>query len=440
MAPDAPVCHDGERLQYWREIAARIAASAAELRQQPGLRCLVSSDTPQDFAIALFAAFHAGKEVVVPPSSQPGAIAQLAGAFDCIALPSPGRGAVVCDAAETLPPLDAAQTWVNLYTSGSTGAPKQIRKSLQQIDAEVAVLDEMWGPRLAGAPVVASAPHLHFYGMQFRLLWPLSAGRVFDGVTCSTPEMVLERLQCFSEAFFVSSPAMLSRLPELMPLASLLPRPRMILSSGGPLPRSAAQAFHTQLGQAPSEIFGSTESGAIAWRRQESDDAWTPLPGVSVAVDDDTALMLTSPFMADASAWRMDDGVAQLPDGRFRLLGRLDRTVKIEEKRLSLPDLEGRLAAHPWVGAAAAVVLPGRRQRLGVALVASAAGREVMRVEGRRAATEELRSHLADYFDPVLVPRHWRFVDSLPVNERGKLTQGAVVALFRAVDDVAVAA
>jgi len=440
MAPDAPVCHDGERLLYWREIAARIAASAAELRQQPGLRCLVSSDTPQDFAIALFAAFHAGKEVVVPPSAQPGAIAQLAGAFDCIALPSPGRGAVVCDAAETLPPLDAAQAWVNLYTSGSTGAPKQIRKSLQQIDAEVAVLDEMWGPRLAGAPVVASAPHMHFYGMQFRLLWPLSAGRVFDGVTCSTPEMVLERLQCFSEAFFVSSPAMLSRLPELMPLASLSPRPRMILSSGGPLPRSAAQAFHTQLGQAPSEIFGSTESGAIAWRRQEADDAWTPLPGVSVAVDDDTALLLTSPFMADASAWRMDDGVVQLPDGRFRLLGRLDRTVKIEEKRLSLPDLEGRLAAHPWVGAAAAVVLPGRRQRLGVALVVSAAGREVMRAQGRRAATEELRSHLADYFDPVLVPRHWRFVDSLPVNERGKLTQAAVAALFKAMDDVAVAA
>jgi acyl-coenzyme A synthetase/AMP-(fatty) acid ligase len=281
---------------------------------------------------------------------------------------------------------------------------------------------------------------MHFYGMQFRLLWPLSAGRVFDGVTCSTPEMVLERLQCFSEAFFVSSPAMLSRLPELMPLASLLPRPRMILSSGGPLPRSAAHAFHTQLGQAPSEIFGSTESGAIAWRRQEADDAWTPLPGVSVGVDDDTALVLTSPFMADASAWRMDDGVDQLPDGRFRLLGRLDRTVKIEEKRLSLPDLEGRLAAHPWVGAAAAVVLPGRRQRLGVALVASAAGREVMRAQGRRAATEELRSHLADYFDPVLVPRHWRFVDSLPVNERGKLTQAAVAALFKAMDDVAVAA
>jgi acyl-coenzyme A synthetase/AMP-(fatty) acid ligase len=43
----------------------------------------------------------------------------------------------------------------------------------------------------------------------------------------------------------------------------------------------------------------------------------------------------------------MDDGIELMPDGRFRLLGRLDRVVKIEEKRLSLPEMEARLAASP---------------------------------------------------------------------------------------------
>lgn len=36
-------------------------------------------------------------------------------------------------------------------------------------------------------------------------------------------------------------------------------------------------------------------------------------------------------------------------DGRFELLGRLDRIVKLEEKRISLPMLEQALMAHAWV-------------------------------------------------------------------------------------------
>ena len=49
-------------------------------------------------------------------------------------------------------------------------------------------------------------------------------------------------------------------------------------------------------------------------------------------------------------------------DGRFRLAGRLDRVVKLDGKRVSLPELEARLALHPYVGAAAVAplrTLPG---------------------------------------------------------------------------------
>jgi acyl-coenzyme A synthetase/AMP-(fatty) acid ligase len=50
------------------------------------------------------------------------------------------------------------------------------------------------------------------------------------------------------------------------------------------------------------------------------------------------------------------------------LRGRLDRVVKIEGKRLSLPELEQRLQSHAWVAAAAAVPLPAPL-RLGVGVV-----------------------------------------------------------------------
>jgi acyl-coenzyme A synthetase/AMP-(fatty) acid ligase len=126
----------------------------------------------------------------------------------------------------------------------------------------------------------------------------------------------------------------------------------------------------------------------------------------------------------------MDDAVELLPDGRFLLRGRLDRTVKIEEKRLSLPEMEARLVTHPWVAAAAAVALSGRRQSIGAVAILNAQGRQQLSAIGRRETGLTLRRHLAAHFDAVLLPRRWCFPEQLPINERGKLTQASLSALF----------
>ena len=68
-------------------------------------------------------------------------------------------------------------------------------------------------------------------------------------------------------------------------------------------------------------------------------------------------------------------------------------------------------------------------------MVLSPLGKALLTELGTRATTQSLRLHLADYFEPVLLPRRWRFVDQLPHNERGKLTQVALAALFELDDD-----
>ncbi|MBS0545685.1 MAG: AMP-binding protein [Proteobacteria bacterium] len=437
-----PVCHDGERLLSWRMFAGRVGALSARFAARPEQRWLLAGDEPLAFAVQLLALLYAGKQVVVPPGTQPGALAQLRAAFDASAAEEASAADATTDDTgqddsllPSLSPVDAQVAIIDLYTSGSTGEPKRVRKTLAQFEAEIAALEALWGDTLEGATVVATAPHHHIYGLLFRLLWPLSAGRTFDCVTCANPDTLAARLALLGDNVLVSSPAQLSRLPELVPLATLQPPPRIMFSSGGPLPAEAAAAFRDQLGSAPTEVFGSTETGGVAWRRRtegEQGDAWTPLPGVGVDASPDGALRLSSPFLADDAPWVMDDGVHLLGDGRFQLRGRLDRVVKIEEKRLSLPELEARLGEHPWVGAAAAVALSGRRQSVGVALVLSAAGRQQFAAHGRRATTQHLRRHLARYFDAVLLPRHWRFPPHLPINERGKLTHAAVAAMFTA--------
>ncbi len=422
------VCHDGQRFVSWQEFSGRVAAHAADFASRPELRWLITADSPLDFAVLLFALLHSGKQVVIPPNLQPGMLSQLSTAFDAIAdmqtLPARASGA----AAFTR--IDPHAAIINIYTSGSTGEPKQIRKTLAQFETEVAVLETLWGNMLGQACIVASAPHYHFYGLLFRLFWPLSAGRPFDTVTCAQPNTLAERLALLEDTALISSPALLSRLPDLIHLPDLQPMPKLIFSSGGPLPAAAASEFHRQLGRAPTEVFGSTETGGIAWRRQESNDTWTPMPGIHVGREVDGALLLRSPFLLESTPWRMDDAVELLANGCFLLLGRLDRVVKIEEKRLSLPDMEARLATHPWVATTAAVALSGRRQSIGAVVILNAQGQQQLGTLGRRETSLALRRHLATHFESVLLPRHWSFPEQLPINERGKLTHASLSALF----------
>ena len=430
---DHPMCHDGQRLVHWSEFVALVSARVGVLRQRHETRWLLANDDPLAFIVGLLALLYAGKQVLIPPNTQPGTLAALADSFEARFDERDSVFAVDASSApHALMSIDPNTSTIDLYTSGSTGAYKRVRKTLVQLEAEVAVLESMWGETLGTAVVLATAPHQHIYGLLFRLLWPLASGRIFDAVTCVRPDLLEERLTFFGNSALISSPAQLTRLPELLSLDSIKPKLVTVFSSGGPLPANAARALSDGLGQSPIEIFGSTETGGVAWRQQDSaaSDLWTPFPGHLVNRSESGALILNSPFLPNERALEMDDGIELMADGRFRLLGRLDRVVKIEEKRLSLPEMEARLLAHDWVEAAAVVALSGRRQSIGAALILSAAGKASLDAEGKRSVTQALHKHLAGHFEAVLLPRHWRFIDRLPTTDRGKIAYAALVALF----------
>jgi len=228
----------------------------------------------------------------------------------------------------------------------------------------------------------------------------------------------------------VSTPAQLDRFPGLLALGEWH-RPEIVFSSGGPLSAATAALYREAFGAAPVEVFGSTETGGVAWRQRDGapdEDAWTPFSGIAVSLDEDGALVLDSAYLP-GRGWRMDDAATLLAGGRFLLRGRLDRVVKIEGKRLSLPELEQRLEAHAWVERACAVALPAP-QRLGVVVVPSPEGAAALRRLGARALGDALRRHLAPALDPTLLPKRFRYVDALPVSERGKVSAQALAQLF----------
>lgn len=432
-AAEQPVALAADGVLGFAAFAAEVARWRSAFAAQAGQRFALFFDDSARFAAALFGAWHAGKCAYLPADVLPATLARLRGEVDGFAGEVPGEPTVTPAAnadAALWAPLDPAAVALVVYTSGSTGEPGAIPKRLGQLDAEVAALERCFGPRLADATVLASVSHQHIYGLLFRVLWPLAAGRRFAAGRLAFPEDIAAVLAASGPCALVASPAHLKRLPAQLPWAAGRASLRALFSSGGPLPDEALPDCRALLGRAPIEVYGSSETGGVAWR-QRSDDAalaWRPLPGVAVRVAEGV-LEVRSPHLPDAG-WQPTADRAEARGEGFVLLGRADRIVKIEEKRVSLDALEQALRATGLVDEARVLALPGARTLLAVAAVPSEAGWALHDGDGRRALSQRLRTALASVAEAAVLPRRWRYLWALPANSQGKTTVAALLALF----------
>lgn len=448
----ALVAFGDDRAHTCGEFRARVAGFAARLRAAGEGPWLLHCEDAYAFSVALFSVAAAGATAWVTPNRQPGTLAAALPAVTGVILDGASELSGGPPALDPLSPewivsgsvpgaeaLDPDRPLVMLSTSGTTGQGKSVPKTLGHLGREVEVLEAQFGPQLgAETRIFATASAQHLYGMLFRVLWPLATERAFAAGTWLHAGELLPRMQAAGDVALASTPAHLSRLTGL---ESVRGQCRAVWSSGAPLSAETADLVNQALGDPPIEIFGSTETGGVAWRQQRSGPArlaWTPLPSVTVDVlaegPSAGCLSVASPFVsteAGESGFAMGDRVELREDGTFLVLGRADRVVKIGEKRLSLPEMESRLREHPAIDEAALVLLTPRGEaRLGAVLVASDAGLERLERTSRRALARELSDHLASHWDRVLLPRAWRWLDALPHDAQGKTPAALLQAAF----------
>lgn len=411
-----------------REQALSVAAG---LQARGVQRMAVHLEDAADLAIALLGAWRAGVSVLLPADLQAQTRQRWSNEVD-LWLTDHSADVHLNDLLQPALPgaeLDLDQCRLSLCTSGSSGEPKRIDKTLRQLANEVEALEQLWGADLGEAWIIGSVATQHIYGLLFRVLWPLCAGRPFVRKQLAFPED-LQRASREHPAFaWVGSPALLKRMGDNLDWPALS-AVRRVFSSGGALPTDAAQSLQQRLQQWPTEILGSSETGGIAWRQGAS--LWQPFAGVELSQDSDGALLIASPYLPTGHVEHTADAARIAADGRFELLGRLDRIVKLEEKRISLPMLEQALVAHDWVAEARLGVVQENRAVLGALLVLSDAGLFALREQGRRSLTEALRKHLSQHCEALALPRRWRLVRQLPLNSQGKLPQADIEALLLA--------
>ncbi|WP_130887663.1 acyl-CoA synthetase family protein [Pseudomonas sp. Sample_21] len=413
------------------QLRAQALSVAAGLQSRGVKRLAVHLEDAADLAIALFGAWRAGVSVLLPADLQAQTRQRWSQEVDLWLTDQPGDAQLHDFTQLGLPgaELDLDQCRLSLCTSGSSGEPKRIDKTLRQLANEVEALEQLWGADLGEACIIGSVATQHIYGLLFRVLWPLCAGRPFVRRQLAFSEDLQRASREYPAFAWVASPALLKRMGDNLDWPALS-AVRRVFSSGGALPSEAAQSLQQRLQQWPTEILGSSETGGIAWRQGES--LWQPFAGVELSQDSDGALLITSPYLPAGHVEHSADAARIAADGRFELLGRLDRIVKLEEKRISLPMLEHALATHDWVAEARLGVVQENRASLGALLVLSESGLFALREHGRRELTETLRKHLSQHCEALALPRRWRLLRQMPLNSQGKLAQADVEALLLA--------
>lgn len=415
---------DGQPRDFGR-FAANVRAVTGQVTAQGHHRAALVCQGSYAFTAGLFGLLGAGCDIVLPPNGQTGTLDSLRGHFDAVVDDAFVHGAEPTQSTDLGSKAAAAN--LAFFTSGSTGAPKKIVKTLTMLDAEIAALHRLWGDSSGRGTAFATVSHQHVYGMTFKILWPLAAGRPFADETDELWETMLARLT--PDAILVSGPAHLSRIGGLTPVP-VARRPARIFSAGAPLSLAAASATADIFGCRPTEIFGSTETGAIATREQTTDDQpWRLLPGMTMRQTETGCLSLRGPWIGEG--WFDTADVVDPAPGGFRFIGRADRIVKIEGKRISLPEIEQTLARLPWITAAAVTVLPEVPVRLAAAVVLTDAGHEQLAALGSFRFGRFLRQTLSGTQEAAGMPRLWRFVDQLPpLDGMGKRREGDIRALF----------
>jgi acyl-coenzyme A synthetase/AMP-(fatty) acid ligase/3-hydroxymyristoyl/3-hydroxydecanoyl-(acyl carrier protein) dehydratase len=421
-----------------RDFAARVQAWMAALAGQPGARWAVYHQNSIEFLAILQALWQLGRSACVCGDNRAGTVIRLAAGVDGFCGEFPGAVSVIAEPENRTPPF---QPWVvpkpglvavELFTSGSSGEPKSICKTIAQLEREIEMLEAMW-PSRSGSAVLATVSHQHFYGMIFALLWPFSSGRCFESRVCEYPEDIIHRAAQYSSFVLISSPSHLGRFNPLLDWKAVAPRCDYVVSSAAPLSREDSVAVGGLLDTQVREIYGSTETGAVAWRCQQLGDAdvpWTALPGIVLAPATDGGLSVRSPCLGDIDELVLPDRVEFNDRGGFRLCGRMDRIVKVEGKRVSLDLIEGLLQDHAWVKAVRALTIIRARIETAIVMQLNDAGNEQLRRSGRKAIIDSFKDILVRDLEAIVLPRRWRFVEQMPFNQQGKLPLENLQVLF----------
>jgi len=335
---------------------------------------------------------------------------------------------------------------VILYTSGTTGEPKGVMLSqenlLENHESYSKVFTFSEKDHLVGV-----LPLFHTFAITANLLPAAFCGCCLHLVPRFQPKQVVRLIRSLPSVVFTAVPSMLGVMAGL-PGETLMPSARIVVSGGAALPPSIEEAFETRFGVKILEGYGLTEAAPVlccntpGHNRQAT--VGRALPGVELQVWDNENkplppgergelvargknIMLgyyqnetmTAETLAPGNWLRTGDIATMDEEGYVRIVGRQKELIISAGENIYPREIEDVLQSHPGVSEVAVVgVADPSRGEVPLAIVAP--------VEETELSPAQLRSFCRERLAEFKVPRFFDVRSHLPKTITGKIMKKAL--------------
>ena len=434
---DKPAILRADGVWDWKRVHSAAMALSAEIDQHETTFNLC--DSRSGFLVTWLAALRSGSLQCLPPSSGRADLVTILNsstrpclvADDTSSLHSewkarartldwnPGSTDVTTDPRWS-PAWDSEV--VRLHTSGSTGKPQAHAKTLRQLALGAEFLanrleQELGNPLNERSSIVCSVPPQHMFGLEASVMLSLISGiPVLDRRPLLPADVGAAFEACPQGCIWVTTPL---HLRSLVRSGERLRNCRAVVASTMPLAATLAHQAETLLEAPVYEIYGSTETGAIATRRTTESSTWRPLPGVRLESISSCTQVWGEHF---SSPQRLGDHVVIDDAGSFVLLGREADMIKIAGRRASLSGLNELLQEMPGLSDGI-FYLPSTD---------NPAERLVLIHSGQALDRAFIDAWLRERMDAAFLPRTIICVDRLPRGGAGKIPRASLDEIYGA--------
>ncbi len=329
--------------------------------------------------------------------------------------------------------LEAGPGAFETLTSGSSGQPRRILRSMASWTASFAVNAQAFGigPECGVAVLGGLAQSLALYGA----LEAVHLGAELHLLGGLRPDRQRMALAARRVAVLYATPTQLRLMVECG--GPDLPDLRLILVGGSKLDAALRGALAAMTGAAVREFYGAAEASFITLAGPDApaESVGAPYPAVEIALRAGGAVWVKSPYLftryvgEDAGGpirggaiwdqgWLSVGEIGRLEGGYLYLAGRAGRMVTVADQNVFPEEMEAFIAALP--GVARVAVLPRPDALRGVVLVAV--------VMGDRAQEASILGAARVQFGPLKAPRAVIWRSDWPVLAAGKTDLRALEA------------
>lgn len=298
-------------------------------------------------------------------------------------------------------------------TGGTTSEGKVVRKSSANFEKESKDICEALG--LEGdLEFITTTTIEHLFGYSFYYSLPRVCGFRRNENRINYPEDIN-----IENAVLITTPSFL----EVMRKYDVKPpvNPKIIITAGARLEDETFK-YAMSISERVVEIYGSTETGSIAYRTSFETKRLKLFRGIKILETGEDFTKIATEYSLESPVV-IEDKIRTFGD-EIEFLARAGRVLKIQEKRVMSDEIENAVKKSEYIDDVYCFEYEGK---LAAFAVLNEEGKKFLLDNDKLTLTKKLKAGLQNF---EIIPQRWKFFDEIPHKENGKIDRALINEIF----------